>query len=144
MGKWNLDILYTGFDTVEFKNDMDRLNETIPEYIAHSEKASTLSPKELLTEYVRLSEELSELSEKIGIYASLRTSANTRDSEAASMLGRLMAATSATAAPGAVIEKAISEIPNLEEIVDSTPELAEYIDAPSSSLSSPQSRSLCT
>ena len=126
MGTWNLDILYTGFDTVEFKNDMDRLNETIPEYIALSEKASTLSPKELLTEYVRLSEELSELSEKIGIYASLRTSANTRDSEAASMLGRLMAATSATAAPSAVIEKAISEIPNLEEIVDSTPELAEY------------------
>ena len=126
MGIWNLDILYTGFDTVEFKNDMDRLNETIPEYIALSEKASTLSPKELLTEHVRLSEELSELSEKIGIYASLRTSANTRDSEAASMLGRLMAATSATAAPSAVIEKAISEIPNLEEIVDSTPELAEY------------------
>ena len=126
MGTWNLDILYTGFDTVEFKNDMDRLNETIPEYIALSEKASTLSPKELLLEYVRLSEELSELSEKIGIYASLRTSANTRDSEAASMLGRLMAATSATAAPSAVIEKAISEIPNLEEIVDSTPELAEY------------------
>ena len=126
MGTWNLDILYTGFDTVEFKNDMDRLNETIPEYIALSEKAGTLSPKELLTEYVRLSEELSELSEKIGIYASLRTSANTRDSEAASMLGRLMAATSATAAPSAVIEKAISEIPNLEEIVDSTPELAEY------------------
>ena len=126
MGTWNLDILYTGFDTVEFKNDMDRLNETIPEYIALSEKASTLSPKELLTEYVRLSEELSELSEKIGIYASLRTSANTRDSEAASMLGRLMAATSATAAPSAVIEKAISEIPNLEEIVDSTSELAEY------------------
>ena len=126
MRTWNLDILYTGFDTVEFKNDMDRLNETIPEYIALSEKASTLSPKELLLEYVRLSEELSELSEKIGIYASLRTSANTRDSEAASMLGRLMAATSATAAPSAVIEKAISEIPNLEEIVDSTPELAEY------------------
>ena len=126
MGTWNLDILYTGFDTVEFKNDMDRLNETIPEYIALSEKAGTLSPKELLTEYVRLSEELSELSEKIGIYASLRTSANTRDSEAASMLGRLMAATSATAAPSAVIEKAISEIPNLEEIVDSTSELAEY------------------
>ena len=126
MGTWNLDILYTGFDTVEFKNDMDRLNETIPEYIALSEKASTLSPKELLTEYVRLSEELSELSEKIGIYASLRTSANTRDSEAASMLGRLMAATSATAAPSAVIEKAISEISNLEEIVCSTPELAEY------------------
>ena len=126
MGTWNLDILYTGFDTVEFKNDMDRLNETIPEYIALSEKAGTLSPKELLTEYVRLSEELSELSEKIGIYASLRTSANTRDSEAASMLGRLMAATSATAAPSAVIEKVISEIPNLEEIVDSTPELAEY------------------
>ena len=126
MGTWNLDILYTGFDTEEFKNDMDRLNVTIPEYAALSQKVNTINPKELLLEYVRLSEELSELTEKIGIYASLRTSANTRDSEAASMLGRLMAATSATSAPSAVIEKAISEIPNLEEIVDSTPELAEY------------------
>lgn len=126
MGTWNLDILYTGFDTAEFKNDMDRLNETIPAYVSLSEKVNTLTPKELLSEFVRLSEELACLTEKIGIYASLRTSANTRDSEAASMLGRLMAATSATAAPSAVIEKAISEIPNLEQIVDTTPELADY------------------
>ena len=30
MGKWNLDILYTGFETEEYKNDMAKLEELIP------------------------------------------------------------------------------------------------------------------
>ena len=30
MGKWNLDILYTGFDTEEYSNDYKRLEEVIP------------------------------------------------------------------------------------------------------------------
>ncbi len=126
MGKWNLDILYTGFDTEEYKNDLARLEELIPELSSVAEKSGVLSPSEFLTEYIKVNEELSELVEKLAIYANLRYSANTRDTEAASMLGRIMQSMSMTAAPGAVIEKAISEIENLEDVIDSTPSLHEY------------------
>ena len=126
MGKWNLDILYTGFDTVEYQNDLARLKELIPELIAFAEECKNMKAEKLLTEYVKKSEEMSELVEKLAIYANLRYSANTRDNEAASMLGIIMQSMSATAAPNAIIEKAISEIEDLDGVIASTPELKEF------------------
>ena len=126
MGKWNLDILYTGFDTEEYQNDLKRLKELIPELIAFAEECKSMKADQLLTEYVKKSEELSELVEKLAIYANLRYSANTRDTEAASMLGIIMQSMSATAAPNAVIEKAISEIDDLDGVIASTPTLKEF------------------
>ena len=126
MGKWNLDILYTGFDTVEYQNDLKRLKELIPELIAFADECKNMKADQLLTEYVKKSEEMSELIEKLAIYANLRYSANTRDTEAASMLGILMQSMSATAAPNAIIEKAISEIDDLDGVIESTPTLKEF------------------
>ncbi len=126
MGTWDLSILYNGFDTEEYKNDMTVMEGLVREYSVLADEINTLSPAELVTKYVKVSEALSGVVEKLAIYASLRTSANTKDNEAASMLGRIMSTTSATAAPTAVIEKAISEIENLEEVIDSTPALAEF------------------
>ena len=126
MGKWNLDILYTGFDTEEYTNDYKRLEELIPELTTIAACSANTTPAEFLTKYVKTSEELNALVEKLAIYANLRYSANTRDTDAASMLGRIMQLISSTAAPTAQIEKAISEIDNLEEIIDATPALHEF------------------
>ena len=126
MGKWNLDILYTGFETEEYKNDLARMNELIPELAALAKDSKEMTAAELLTAYVKKSEELNELIEKLAIYANLRYSANTRDTDAASMLGIIMQSMSATAAPVAVIEKAISEIENLDEVIAATPYLQEF------------------
>ena len=126
MGKWNLDILYTGFDTVEYQNDLKRLEELLPELSRVADSINELSDAELITKYIKVHEELSELVEKLAIYANLRYSANTRDTEAASMLGRIMQSMSATAAPAAIIEKAISEIDDLDKVIKSTPALADF------------------
>ena len=126
MGKWNLDILYTGFETEEYKNDLARMNELTPELAALAKDSKEMTAAELLTAYVKKSEELNELIEKLAIYANLRYSANTRDTDAASMLGIIMQSMSATAAPVAVIEKAISEIENLDEVIAATPYLQEF------------------
>ena len=126
MEKWNLDILYTGFETEEYKNDLARMNELIPELAALAKDSKEMTAAELLTAYVKKSEELNELIEKLAIYANLRYSANTRDTDAASMLGIIMQSMSATAAPVAVIEKAISEIENLDEVIAATPYLHEF------------------
>ena len=126
MGKWNLDILYTGFDTEEYKSDLCKLEALIPELSDIAGGCHNMSAADFLTKYIKTNEELTELIEKLAIYANLRYSANTRDTDAASMLGRIMQMMSATAAPVAVIEKAISEIDNLEEVINNTPALTEY------------------
>ena len=126
MGKWNLDILYTGFETEEYKNDMAKLEELIPSLTELARKSGNMSDKDLLTEYVSTNEKISELVEKLAIYANLRYSANTKDTEAASVLGRIMQSMSAVAAPTAVIEKRISEIEDLEAVIDATPALCDY------------------
>ena len=126
MGTWNLDILYTGFDTEEYNNDYKKLEQLIPALSHLAEERENMSAPELLCEYVRLNEELSSLVEKLAIYANLRYSANTRDTDAASWLGRIMQAMSATAAPTALIEKKISEIEDLEAVIDANPELSEF------------------
>ena len=126
MGTWNLDVLYTGFDTEEFKADMERMKEAASKLTELASEASSLNARDLLTKYVKTNEELSELVEKLAIYANLRYSANTRDTDAASMLGVIMSTLSSTAAPSASLDKAISEIENIEEIIDTTPDLGEF------------------
>lgn len=126
MGTWDLSILYDGFDTEKYQADFKGLEALVPELAALAEKAKGMDTATLLCEFIRLNEEISNLVEKLAIYANLRYSANTRDNEAASMLGRIMALMSATAAPSATLNKIISEIGDLEKIVDATPALTEY------------------
>ena len=63
---------------------------------------------------------------KLANYASLRQSANTRDGEAASQMGRLMAVYSGMAAPEAAFKDWASKLPNLAELVASDDVLKEY------------------
>ena len=126
MGKWNLDILYTGFDTEEYAHDFNRLKELVPALTELSRECGDLPADRFLTDYVNLSEEINTLVSKLVIYANLRYSANTRDTDAASWVGRIMQMMSETASPIARIEKAISEIDNLEDVIDATPELHEF------------------
>ena len=126
MGKWNLDILYTGFDTEEYANDYKQLESLVPELTAMADKCKDMPAAEFLTEYIKLNEQISELVSKLAIYANLRYSANTRDTDAASWLGRIMQLMSATAAPAALLEKAISEIEDLESVIDANPYLHEF------------------
>ena len=126
MGTWDLSILYDGFDTEKYQADYKRLEALVPELAALADNAKGMDTATLLCEFIRLNEEISNLVEKLAIYANLRYSANTRDNEAASMLGRIMALMSATAAPSATLNKIISEIGDLEKIVDATPALTEY------------------
>ena len=126
MGKWNLDILYTGFDTEEYKKDYSKLEALVPRLSELANECKDMAAAEFLTEYIKLSEELNEVVSKLAIYSNLRYSADTRDVEAASMLGRIMQLISATAAPTALVEKAISEIDELEEIIHTTPYLKNY------------------
>jgi pepF/M3 family oligoendopeptidase len=125
MGKWDLSVLYDSINTKNFTSDVESLRKQIAEAIALSEICEKKSERELVCEYISTSEKISELLSKLTIYVNLRYSANTKDSEAASALGMLMNMASDVAGADAKLHKHISQIENLEKIIDENG-LSEY------------------
>ena len=125
-GTWDLSILYTGFDDPEFQRDEACLDEAIEKLSALAERSETAEPKDLLKEYIDVSEAIAEYANKLIIFCNLRYSANTKDDEAASRLGRLMGAYSRTAAPYARLSKTIASYGDLDSIIDESARLGEH------------------
>ena len=124
--EWNLDILYTGFDDPKYSEDTNLLTKEIEALNALAGSIAGMDEATLVSEYVAISERLNLLASKVGIFASLNYSANTKNTEAASALGRLMGMLSATAAPSTKISQAIAQISDLDAIITANPALAEY------------------
>ena len=123
---WNLQRLYTGFDDPSYVADLNAGKEKLAEFAAFTQQLSQLEPLEALEKGITLKEQIELLVQKLGLYAMLRQSANTRDPEATSQLGRLMAVYSAAAAPDAAFKAYIAKLPNLQELVESSDILREY------------------
>ena len=124
--EWNLDILYTGFDDPKFSEDTALLTKEIEALNVLAGGIANMDEATLVSEYVAISERLNLLASKVGIFASLNYSANTKNTEAASALGRLMGMLSATAAPSTKISQAIAQISDLDAIIAGNPALEEY------------------
>ena len=124
--RWNLDILYSGFDDAEFSADVKALEAAISECAVLAKDAENAPRKEFLESYIKLQQRISEYASKLIIYANLRYSANTADGEAASNLGRLMGMLSATAAPSAKLSKVIASFEDIEELIASSELLEEH------------------
>ena len=123
---WNLDPIYKGFDDPAFEADLSAGKEKLQEFTAFAAGLADMEPAEALRKGIALQEQIEALIGKLGLYASLRQSANTRDPEAASQLGRLMAIYSSVAAPDAAFRDWLSKLPNLMELVEADEELKEY------------------
>ena len=123
---WNLDPIYKGFDDPAFEADLAAAKEKLAAYTAFTATLAQADPAEALVAGITMEEELSELAGKLGLYASLRQSTNTRDSEAASQMGRLMAVYSGMAAPEAAFKDWASKLPNLMELVSADEKLKDY------------------
>jgi len=125
-GQWNLEVLYKGFDDPNYGKDFEKMQKLLGEFCAFAADIENRDPAQALHESIARQEELEETIMKMGTYANLRQSANTRDPEAGSQLGRIMAAYSTVAAPMAKVKKWTSELPNLKELVENDPFLQPY------------------
>ena len=123
---WNLDPIYKGFDDPAFEADLAEAKEKLAAFTAFTATLSDAEPVDALRTGIALEEQLSELAGKLGLYASLRQSTNSRDPEATSQLGRLMAVYSGMAAPEAAFKDWASKLPNLMELVEQEESLQDY------------------
>ena len=123
---WNLDPIYKGFDDPAYEADLTAAKELLAQYTAFTGSLAQADPAQALHQGIEMEEKLSDLAGKLGLYASLRQSTNTRDGEAASQMGRLMAVYSGMAAPEAAFKDWASKLPNLMELVEADEFLKEY------------------
>ena len=124
--KWNLDILYSGFEDESFTADTKLLDSHIERLVSLSERAGEMDSLSLIREFLSVQNDLTLVTSKLFIYANLRYCANTADSDAASIMGVLMGKMSATAAPSAALNKKIAGIENLAELIADNEDLHEY------------------
>lgn len=124
--EWNLDILYKGYDDPKFAADMAKLDECITAINELAAELTNLDPKEAVIKGIKLMEEMNTTAMNLFSFASLSSSANTRDSESQSVIDRLMGKISTTTRADTVFRKFVAELENLNELIESDPLLKEY------------------
>ena len=123
---WNLDPIYKGFDDPAFEADLTALKENVAAFTAFSAALEQTDPAEGLKKGIAMEETIQSIANKLGEYAMLRQSADTRNPEAGSQMGRVMAVLSGVAAPMAAFESWASKLPNLMELVMADESLKDY------------------
>ena len=123
---WNLDPLYKGFDDPAFAADFSALKDKIAAFAAFTENLESCQPLTGLREGIRHQEEFMRYANRIGQYASLRQSADTRDTAASSNMGKFLGVISDMAVPRAAFKAWASALPNLMELVCGDEDLKDY------------------
>ena len=124
-GQWDLERIYHGFDDPAFEADVAQLKTLAEDFAALAGELAAMEPIEGLRKGIALQEQLQALS-AVFEYPSLRQAVNTRDNEATSQMGRVMALYSALAAPSAAFQAWACKIPNLMELVEADEQLKDY------------------
>ena len=122
---WDLSVLYTGFDDPALAADLAALDAAIADLHRLAADAASMPAAALVRAFIDVYERMAVPEGKLFIYASLRTSADTSDTEAVSVTGQLMDKMSATAADSAVLRAAIARADGLDAVI-ADPDLSEY------------------
>ena len=85
--EWSLDVLYKGFDDPKFQEDFKKVDEICEKVNAFAAGLPGGDPKENLLTYIDLQEQMAGMVYSMGVYANLRSSVNTSDSESMSYMG---------------------------------------------------------
>ena len=124
--KWDLTPIYEGFDHPGFDKDLKKLEGLIARCNQELTRLAQGNPLDGLKQGVALLEEVNALAGKLVDYTALRQAADTRDSEATSRLGQVLAVASEMASAEASFRSWAAALPNLEELVKSDSTLSEY------------------
>ena len=124
--KWSLDALYTGFEDEHFLADWKKLEELCTRYQERTACLGGAAPAAEIRAVLELQEELEELAERLGIYAGLRQAADTKDTQSASVFGRLKGELAEIVGAQTAFRQFVAKQENLDAIIASDPVLTEY------------------
>ena len=124
--EWSLDILYKGYDTPEFKADLEATETVVAEINEAAKHLGEKAPKETVLEMLGLYEKSGELFFKLYSFCGLSQAVNTSDEKAAAYMGQLMARSSATTRARTAFDKYVASIDDLEAVIASDEKLTDY------------------
>ena len=125
--RWNLDELYTGFDSAEFKADVQKLDELIADLDAYAKANLQGDPGEALKGAVSRIERFYVLFQKAIGYASLRQAVEAENPDANAWLERLSSKQTGAVEALVRFRKYLGELGGkLEEVIAADPALAEF------------------
>lgn len=124
--EWSLDVLYTGYDSPEFKRDIEAADEAVRVFNEAAAAMDASDPAGTIKRMLGLMEENEKLFSRLYSFCGLNQAANTRDEQAAAYLGRIMARYSAMTKARIAFEKFVASAEDLDGVIASDPMLAEY------------------
>lgn len=127
-GKWNLDRLYTGFESKEFKEDMLKLENEINKFSDFANEIITSDDhiSLRLEKYITYTNQFKDLSYRLFMYTNLIISVDTKNSIALKNMEVLEDMLAKTADTNARISQWIGNIENLNEVVKLSNLLTEH------------------
>ena len=125
---WSLNELYDSFKGEAYQEDLKKLGILIKEITAASDDIvkDHKDEREKLEKYISLSEQISLLFERLGVYAELIVSVNAKDELANKYADIIDQKKSELCEPETKVSKWISEIKDLDGIIESSERLKEF------------------
>ena len=124
--EWNLDLIYKGFSDPAYQQDMNLLKDLAAGFNAFAANLADMAGTDGLSQGIDWLEKITATAMKLGSYAQLRQSTNTRDSEAGSRMGQVMQLISTTAGAEAAWKQWAAQLPDLMELVKGDGNLKDY------------------
>lgn len=125
---WNLDALYTSFDSEEFQKDFQLLKTKIQEMTqwAVDHLQDPERPVEKLKKVIEDEEKVGTLIRKLMSYANLRAATNARDDEASKYMEKINKTMTDLTKASVLFDKWLKERDDLKSLIDSSEKLQEY------------------
>lgn len=126
--RWNLDKLYTSFQSKDYKGDLEKLDLLIGNFNkwADDNLNSLDSPVKKIEEYIEFSKDISSLFTKLASFASLSSAVDARDEDALKYLDILGVKSTELTKPEVQFQSFIKEITNLDELTSKSEILKEH------------------
>ena len=126
---WNLDALYSSFECEAFKEDRDKLEKAISDYVqwAKSIEESSGALEEKLIEWIKVKENIEYLVDRMGGLIHLTLSTEAKHTEAAKQKGYLDKLLSGTAQADAIMTKFILKTEEVMATVKGSEKLQAYL-----------------
>ncbi|MDP4091488.1 MAG: M3 family oligoendopeptidase [Bacillota bacterium] len=125
---WSLKELYSSFDGEDFKGDMAKFDEYIEEYKSWVQKVTSDYNDVLkkLETYIDTESKGLDLITRLSSFAELTSSVDTKNERALKNLEILQVKGASTAEYNAKLQRWIGGIPNLDQVIESSPKLKEH------------------
>lgn len=126
--KWNLDRLYTSFESEAYKNDFKRIENLIQGFSDWSDRELTLDGDKvtLLEDYIKFSIEIKTTFTRLRAFANLSSAIDARDEEALKEMDRLSLLITGLTKPEVDFKNFIKEIHDLDLLIEKSPLLKEH------------------